>query len=101
MSFLVPPESFRHLIEQAGFTITTWNDRTDLAQVEFSQVAEPVGEPELPILGSYLLVGRDIKTKAYNLRRNLEEERVSLIEAVAVKPESPRDDLAGKGSIRG
>ena len=86
MSFLVPPESFRHLIEQAGFTITTWNDRTDLAQVEFSQVAEPVGEPELPILGSYLLVGRDIKTKAYNLRRNLEEERVSLIEAVAVKP---------------
>jgi ubiquinone/menaquinone biosynthesis C-methylase UbiE len=86
MSFLVPPEAFRNLIASVGFDIAVWNDRTDLAQEEFSQVTEPVGEPELPILGSYLLVGRDIKTKAFNLRRNLDEERVSLIEAVVVKP---------------
>jgi hypothetical protein len=34
----------------------------------------------------YLLVGNDIQAKAYNLHRNLDEERVSLIETVAVKP---------------
>ena len=85
MSFLVPPESFRELIAAVGFDILSWVDQTDLAQEEFSQVSKPVGDPELPILGSYLLVGRDIKTKAFNLRCNLEEERVSLIEAVAVK----------------
>lgn len=86
MSFLVPPKSFRDVIASAGFDVAVWNDKTDLAQQAFANVAEPVGEPVLPILGVHLLVGNDIKTKAYNLHRNLDEERVSLIEAIAVKP---------------
>jgi SAM-dependent methyltransferase len=86
MSFLVPPEAFRKIIASAGFEIASWNDKTDLAREAFANAKEPVGEPSLPVLGVYLLVGRDIQTKAYNLRRNLEEERVSLIESVAVKP---------------
>ena len=86
MSFLVPPESFRTIMESAGFEIAVWNDKTDLAQEAFANAREPVGEPNLPVLGVYLLVGSDIQTKAYNLRRNLDEECVSLIESVAVKP---------------
>jgi hypothetical protein len=86
MSFLVPPEWFRKIIAAAGFEIAVWNDKTDLAQEAFANAREPVGEPNLPVLGVYLLVGSDIQTKAYNLRRNLDEERVSLIESVAVKP---------------
>jgi len=85
MSFLIPPESFRDAITSAGFEIAVWNDKTDVAQQAFASVAEPVGEPVLPVLGVHMLVGNDIKTKAYNLHRNLDEERVSLIEAVAVK----------------
>jgi ubiquinone/menaquinone biosynthesis C-methylase UbiE len=85
MSFLVPPESFRAVITAAGFDITVWNDKTDLAQKAFANAKEPVGKPNLPVLGVYLLVGSDIQTKAYNLHRNLDEERVSLIEIVAVK----------------
>ena len=88
MSFLVPPDQFRDLIISAGFDISVWNDKTDLARQAFSQVKEPTGEPKLPALGVYLLVGDDISTKAYNLHRNLEEERVSLIETVAIKPDS-------------
>jgi len=87
MSFLVPPETFRDIITSAGFDIAVWNDKTDLASEAFARVKEPAGEPKLPILGVYMLVGNDISTKAYNLRRNLEEERVSLIETVAVKPD--------------
>ena len=87
MSFLVPPEAFRDVITTAGFDIEIWNDKTDLARKAFENAKQPVGEPNLPILGVYLLVGDDIQTKAYNLRRNLDEERVSLIETVAVKPE--------------
>jgi len=86
MSFLVPPESFRAVITAAGFDITVWNDMTDLAQKAFANAKEPVGEPNLPVLGVYLLVGNDIQTKAYNLHRDLNEERVSLVEALAVKP---------------
>ena len=85
MSFLVPPEAFRDVITNAGFDIEVWNDKIDLAQMAFAAVEEPRGEPKLPALGVYLLVGKDISTKAYNLRRNLDEERVSLIETVAIK----------------
>ncbi len=88
MSYLVPPEEFRKLITQAGFEIMVWQDKTDLAQAAFAGVPKPVGEPNLPVLGVYLLVGDDIGTKAYNLHRNLDEERVSLIETVAIKPVS-------------
>ena len=86
MSFLVPPEPFRDVITSAGFDIAVWNDKTDLAQKAFMNKTEPLGEPNLPDLGVHLLVGNDILTKAYNLRRNLDDERVSLIETVAVKP---------------
>ena len=86
ISFLVKPDAFREVITTAGFDIDVWHDKTDLAQKAFAHMKEPVGDPELPELGVHLLVGNDILTKAYNLSRNLNEERVSLIEAVAVKP---------------
>lgn len=88
MSFLVPPDTFRGLMTSAGFDIVVWHDKTDLARDAFAQVQEPTGEANLPVLGVYMLVGNDIRTKAYNLRRNLDEERVSLIETVAVRPNS-------------
>ena len=86
ISYLVEPDVFREVITSAGFEIEVWNDKTDLAQKAFAHMTEPVGDPELPMLGVHLLVGNDILTKAYNLHRNLDEERVSLIESVAVKP---------------
>jgi len=86
MSFLTPPEKFRDAIISAGFDIEVWNDKTDLAKKAFSGATKPVGEPSLPILGVYLLVGDDIQTKAYNLHLNLDEDCVSLIETAAVKP---------------
>jgi len=87
MSFLLAPDIFSNVISSAGFDIEIWNDKTDLAQKAFAHMKEPKGEPELPELGVHLLVGNDILTKAYNLHRNLNEERVSLIEAVLAKPE--------------
>lgn len=86
MSFLLAPDIFSNVISSTGFDIETWNDKTDLAQKAFAHMTEPKGKPELPELGVHLLVGNDILTKAYNLHRNLNEERVSLIEAVLEKP---------------
>ena len=85
ISFLLEPDLFREVVTSAGFEIEVWNDKTDLAQQAFAHMKEPVGNPELPELGVHLLVGNDILTKAYNLSRNLNEQRVSLIESVAVK----------------
>ena len=88
MSFLIPPDLFRKEIEQAGFEVVVWNDKTELAREAFAGASLPEGEPDLPILGVYLLVGKDIQTKAYNLRRNLENHCVSLIETVISKSEA-------------
>ena len=85
MSFLVAPDLFRDVMISAGFDIDVWNDKTDLAQQAFAHITEPTGEADLPELGVHLLVGNDIRTKAYNLHRNLDEQRVSLIETVATK----------------
>lgn len=79
MSFLVSPKMFRNLLTSAGFDISVWHDKTELAQKAFANAREPVGEPVLPVLGVYMLVGKDIGTKAYNLHRNLDEDRVTLI----------------------
>ena len=87
MSFLVTPEAFRDVITAAGFHIDVWDDKTALAQKAFAHVTKPTGESNLPELGVHLLVGKDILTKAYNLHRNLDDERVTLIETVAVKPD--------------
>jgi len=87
MSFLIKPEAFREAIMNAGFNIQSWSDKTPLAKKAFAEVKEPKGAPNLPVLGVYMLVGEDIQTKAYNLHRNLDEERVSLIEILATKDE--------------
>jgi len=86
ISFLLHPDAFSEVITSAGFNVDVWSDKTDLARKAFSQMKEPAGKPSLPELGVHLLVGNDIQTKAYNLHRNLEEARVSLIEMVAAKP---------------
>jgi len=86
MSFLDSANTFRETINEAGFSIEVWNDKTDLARAAFANMTKPEGEPKLPHLGVHMLVGNDILTKAYNLHRNLEELRVTLIECVAIKP---------------
>lgn len=86
MSFLVLPDEFRSLLTSVGFDIEVWHDKTDLAQQAFAHMQQPSGDSTLPELGVHLLVGDDILTKAYNMRRNLDEKRISLIETVAVKP---------------
>jgi len=85
MSFLIPKESFCEMITTTGFKIEVWNDKTELAQNAFARMKEPKGESILPELGLHLLIGNDIKTKAYNMRRNLDDARISLIEILAIK----------------
>ncbi|MDH5546270.1 MAG: methyltransferase domain-containing protein [Gammaproteobacteria bacterium] len=86
MSFLVLPDDFREQVKSTGFSVEEWYDKTDLAQQAFANMEEPKPDYSLPALGVYMLVGDDVPYKAYNLRRNLDEARVSLIQALIVKP---------------
>lgn len=85
MSYLVLADAFRDLLSSAGFQVDVWSDKTALAQKAFANAQIPEETPSLPALGVYMLVGEDIQLKAYNLHRNLDEKRVSLIETLVSK----------------
>jgi SAM-dependent methyltransferase len=81
ISHLVRIEELRALLGAAGFSQSTWEDRTAASTAFFHAALER--RPEGPGLH---LVMEDPKTKLGNLLRNLEEGRVCVVQAVMRKP---------------
>lgn len=82
-SFLVTPAALRALLEQSGFTITSWSDKTEAARTWFASLAEKIRREGLPKLGFHVLLGEDFRAMAQNQRRNLEEQRIALAQVLA------------------
>jgi SAM-dependent methyltransferase len=83
VSFLRPAEDVRRQIATAGFTEVTWRDTSAAALEWFRRRVSGGGEP--PPVGIHLLLGADFATMFRNQVRNLEEERIVVIEAVFVR----------------
>lgn len=83
-SCLCSQAELKTLLAASGFEIETWVDKTDLARQAFAGMSPPSSDSKLPPLGVHFLVGDDILTKAYNLKRNLNEGRVTLVQAVTL-----------------
>jgi ubiquinone/menaquinone biosynthesis C-methylase UbiE len=81
MSFLRPPAEVRTLIAASGFTEVRWLDVSEpcLVWIRQQQATAPATPPPL---GLHLLLGPVISVMSKNLRRNLEEQRIAIIEAV-------------------
>ena len=81
MSFLQEPAEVRRLIAEHGFTELTWLDvsKPSLAWIQQRQTQAPAAPPPL---GLHLLLGPIIGRMFQNLTRNLEEQRIAVIEAV-------------------
>lgn len=86
ISFLVSPDELRVLLDEAGFEITGWRDTTEPGREWFRQVSARLSEGEPPPLGFHLLLGEGFAEMADNQRRNLEDNRIALIEAVCTNP---------------
>ncbi len=82
ISFLVTPDELRRLIEGAGFRIENWRDATEEGRAATRKMDERIAGGAAPPLGGALLHGADFATRVKNLRRNLDEDRIQLIEAV-------------------
>jgi ubiquinone/menaquinone biosynthesis C-methylase UbiE len=83
LSFLAPASEVEAHVRAAGFEPDIWEDATAEAQAWFSGALERVraaGGP--PPLGLHLIVP-DLATKAQNMLRNLAEDRVRVLRAVA------------------
>jgi hypothetical protein len=86
ISFLATPGELRVLLEEAGFEILSWRDTTDLGREWFRAMRRRIQEEGASPLGFHVLLGPDFHTMTQNMVRNLEENRIGLIEVLARKP---------------
>jgi hypothetical protein len=76
----------RLLLEEAGFEILSWRDTTGLGREWFRAVRQKMQDKGPSPLGVHVLLGSDFQTMTQNLVRNLEENRIALIEILARRP---------------
>ncbi len=79
-SALATVEETRDLLGEAGFGIRIWEDLTDEAVAFYATLA--AGPPPDQHLGLHLLIS-DMPSKGANLKRNVEEGRLTLVRCVA------------------
>ncbi len=85
INFLAEPAELKQILVNAGFKEIAWRDVTAsslewfLAMIAASQ-ARPAGAP--PPLGLNVLMGGTTAEKIKNLKRNLEEDRVRVVQGV-------------------
>ncbi len=84
-SHLLTPQELRQLLDSAGLTVSSWHDSTDEGRTWFSRLAKRSATSAPPTLGVQLLFGGSFPEMARNQVRNLNEERIVLIECIAAK----------------
>ncbi len=83
MNYLVQAKDARSLLESLGLRAHHWEDVTERALAFNRQRAgHAAGAP--PVLGTQLLMGADAPAKIRNAFRNIEEGRITLVQAVLV-----------------
>jgi len=81
ISFLRPPEEVRALLIGSGFKEVSWVDTTAMSVTWFQQRSVPQGSGTPP-LGLHLLLGPRFGEMFGNQVRNLQEHRITVIQAV-------------------
>jgi hypothetical protein len=66
----------------AGFAVVLWNDVTERALRFLDAMVARSRTAETPRLGLHLVLGWDFPEMVRNFRRNLEEERCGVVQAV-------------------
>lgn len=82
ISHLVTPEEWRGLLENAGFKVVHWRNTTKAGRDWVVEMSERLARSGPPAVSFALLLGTDFTEMARNQRRNLEEDRIALVEVV-------------------
>jgi hypothetical protein len=81
----VPTEAeLRQHLQDAGFVIRSWEDKTPVALEWFEEMGKKWAGTKPSPLGIHVLIGPDIRPMSANLRTSLREGRAKLIQAVCV-----------------
>jgi SAM-dependent methyltransferase len=86
VSVLARPNVFRGVVTTAGLAVLDWEDCTEEGLAWFEKTLETVQREGPPPIGLHLLIGDGTRKKMKNVVRNLREERIAIVSAVARKP---------------
>jgi MPBQ/MSBQ methyltransferase len=87
ISFLRPPAEIRALLHDVGFVEVDWVDTTARSLAWFQAWSSRPGPADGSApLGLHLLLGPDFPTMGRNQVRNLEEDRIAIVQAVLERP---------------
>jgi SAM-dependent methyltransferase len=94
IDFLLPPEALRRMLVAVGFTVRVWHDVTGASlawfrAVKAARAASAAGPAGKRAPGLRVLMGADAGEKVANLVRNLAEDRVRVVLAVAGRADRP------------
>lgn len=81
-SFLVSPQELSEIVAEAGFEPLSWQDLTEEGLSWFRRRQEKSAAQPASPLGLHLLLGSDFKAMARNQLLNLEQQRITLLQAV-------------------
>ncbi len=82
ISHLIRADVLKSLLSDLGFKACSWEDKTKDAIDFFRLVVDRFKAGERPHLGLHILMGQSAHTKFQNVLRNLEQNRIQVIQAV-------------------
>src|SRR5262245_33017847 len=82
ISFLLTPQSTRAALERVGFRVVAWQDTTEEALQQQTARTKAIEAESLPPLGLHIVIGEAFPTVTKNMLRNLQEQRIALLNAV-------------------
>ncbi len=85
LSSLCTQEQAKTSIQNSNLTIEKWVDKSSLSLPFFKEMLQKIEQVGPPPLGLHLLMGKTAKTKLINQVRNLEENRISVVQGSALK----------------
>jgi ubiquinone/menaquinone biosynthesis C-methylase UbiE len=85
ISFLAEANEIKQLLKSFNFKISFWADKTEVSAEAFKKSAERIRKVGLPPLGLHLLMGDNTNEKIYNMARNLDEKRLTVVQCICGK----------------
>ncbi len=82
INHLIAVDDLRVLMADCGFEPVRWEDKTEASAAFFEQALQRLPTEEQPMVGLHLLMGQNAPTKFANMLRNLQENRVRVVQAV-------------------
>ena len=85
LSSLCTQEEAKDAIEKSKLKVHDWKDKSEQSLEFFKKMAKKIEVSGPPPVGFHLLMGKTAKTKLLNQVKNLEENRVSIVQGTALK----------------